>query len=82
MREMQMALVLGIEVAVLMCHLASRIVDICSTDKTELGKHDNSSFFGTLSFYIHSGIGPFFNSEKGNRIVYAQTQDLPTLWYP
>lgn len=66
-----MPLVLGIEVAVSMSHLASRMVDISSTDKTELGKHD-SSLFGTPSFCIHSGIGPFFKSEKGNKIAYAQ----------
>lgn len=42
---------------------------ISSTDKTELGKPNNSSLFGI--FYIHSWIGPFFNSVKGNKIAYA-----------
>ena len=54
-----MALVLGIEVAVLISHLASRMVDISSTDKTEFGKHDNSSFFGTLSFLYTFRDRPF-----------------------
>lgn len=43
---------------------------ISSADKTELGKPNHSSLFGI--FYIHSGIGPFFNSVKGNKIAYAQ----------
>ena len=58
-KEVQMALVLGIEVAVLISHLASRMVDISSTDKTEFGKHDNSSFFGTLSFLYTFRDRPF-----------------------
>lgn len=55
---------------------------ISSADRTELGKPDNSSLFGILTFYIHSGVGPFFNSVKGNEIAYAQTSGLPTPWYP
>lgn len=71
-KRMKMTLVLGIEVTVSVFHLASRMVGISSTDKRELGIYDNSSLFDTLSFYMPSRIDLLFNSEKGNKIAYAQ----------
>ena len=71
-KRMQMTLGLGIEVTASVFHLASRMVGVSSTDKREFIIYHNSSLFDTLSFYMPSRIGLLFNSEKGNKIAYAQ----------